>query len=84
MGRDGAAGLLKLRQAGWHTIAQDEADLRRLGDAPRGRRGRRRRRRSCPSTEIAAAIVEHAGRAIERPIGITGARAAMSGTETRH
>jgi two-component system response regulator WspF len=25
MGRDGAAGLLKLRQKGWHTIAQDEA-----------------------------------------------------------
>ncbi|MEB3199346.1 MAG: chemotaxis-specific protein-glutamate methyltransferase CheB [Synechococcaceae cyanobacterium] len=25
MGRDGAAGLLELRRAGWHTIAQDEA-----------------------------------------------------------
>jgi two-component system, chemotaxis family, response regulator WspF len=25
MGNDGAAGLLKLRTAGWHTIAQDEA-----------------------------------------------------------
>lgn len=25
MGSDGAAGLLKLRQAGWHTVAQDEA-----------------------------------------------------------
>jgi two-component system response regulator WspF len=25
MGNDGAAGLLRLRQAGWHTIAQDEA-----------------------------------------------------------
>ena len=25
MGRDGAAGLLQLRQAGWHTIAQDES-----------------------------------------------------------
>ena len=24
MGRDGALGLLKLRQRGWHTIAQDE------------------------------------------------------------
>lgn len=25
IGRDGAAGLLALRQAGWHTVAQDEA-----------------------------------------------------------
>ncbi len=25
MGRDGAKGLLRLRQAGWHTLAQDEA-----------------------------------------------------------
>jgi chemotaxis response regulator CheB len=25
MGRDGARGLLKLRERGWHTIAQSEA-----------------------------------------------------------
>jgi chemotaxis response regulator CheB len=25
MGQDGAAGMLQLRQAGWETIAQDEA-----------------------------------------------------------
>jgi two-component system, chemotaxis family, response regulator WspF len=25
IGRDGAAGLLRLRQAGWHTVAQDQA-----------------------------------------------------------
>ena len=42
------AGLKSLRDAGWHTIAQDEASSRRLRHAEGGDRARRRRARALP------------------------------------
>ena len=57
MGRDGAAGLLALRRAGWHTIAQDEATSVVWG-MPRAAVEIGAAAEVLPVAEIAAAIVE--------------------------
>lgn len=56
MGADGARGLLKLRQAGWHTIAQDQATCIVYG-MPQAAAQLNAACEVLPLTQIAAAIV---------------------------
>ena len=42
MGKDGAQGMLEMKDAGAYNFAQDEATLRRVRHAARGDRRRRR------------------------------------------
>ena len=58
MGSDGAAGLLCLRQQGWHTIAQDQASSVVYG-MPRAAAELGAARQVLPVGEIAGAVVEH-------------------------
>lgn len=61
MGQDGAAGLVSLRDAGWHTIAQDEATSTIYGmPAAAARIGAAME--ILPLPEIAPAIVRHLDR----------------------
>ena len=55
IGRDGADGLLRLRQAGWHTIAQDEATSVVYG-MPQAAVQMKAAREVLPAQEIAAHI----------------------------
>jgi two-component system, chemotaxis family, response regulator WspF len=57
MGRDGAQGLLKLRQTGWHTIAQDEKTSIVFG-MPKAAIELNAASRVLPLDEIGKAIVE--------------------------
>ena len=57
MGRDGGAGLLVLRQAGWHTIAQDEKTSVVYG-MPRAAAELGAASRILPLPEIADAVVQ--------------------------
>jgi two-component system response regulator WspF len=59
MGRDGASGLLALRRARWHTIAQDEATSVVYG-MPRAATEIRAAAQVLPIAGIANAIVAHA------------------------
>jgi two-component system, chemotaxis family, response regulator WspF len=56
MGTDGAEGLLKLRQTGWHTIAQDEASCVVYG-MPKAAVERRAATEVLPLGLIGAAVV---------------------------
>ena len=56
MGTDGAEGLLKLRQMGWHTIAQDEASCVVYG-MPKAAVERRAASEVLPLSLIGAAVV---------------------------
>lgn len=58
MGDDGAAGLLKLRARGWHTIAQDEQSSAVWG-MPRAAVECRAVNQVLPLDQIAGAIVRH-------------------------
>jgi two-component system response regulator WspF len=58
MGRDGAAGLLRLRRRQWHTIAQDEATSVVYG-MPRAAAENGAAAQVLPLAKIAAAIVAH-------------------------
>jgi two-component system response regulator WspF len=58
MGSDGAAGLLCLRQQGWHTIAQDQASSVVYG-MPRAAAELGAARQVLPVGEIAGAVVDH-------------------------
>ena len=69
MGRDGAAGLLSLRQAGWLTIAQDEATSVVYG-MPRAAAEVGAAQQVLPIQEIGAAIAE---RVRDRSYRIPGA-----------
>jgi chemotaxis response regulator CheB len=64
MGRDGAQGLLKLRQAGWHTIAQDEKTSVVFG-MPKAAIELGAAARVLPLDEIGKAVAER-GRKIQR------------------
>jgi two-component system response regulator WspF len=64
MGRDGAQGLLKLRQAGWHTIAQDERTSVVFG-MPKAAIELGAAARVLPLDEIGKAVAER-GRAVQR------------------
>ncbi len=61
MGRDGARGLLALRQAGWHTIAQDEKSSIVYG-MPRAAAELGAAAEVLPLDDIAASIVRQAGK----------------------
>ncbi len=61
MGRDGARGLLALRQAGWHTLAQDEKTSIVYG-MPRAAAEAGAAAEVLPLDSIAAAIVRQAGK----------------------
>jgi two-component system response regulator WspF len=60
MGRDGARGLLALRQAGWHTVAQDEKTSIVYG-MPRAAKEAGAAAEVLPLSEIAASILINAG-----------------------
>jgi two-component system response regulator WspF len=61
MGRDGARGLLALRQAGWHTVAQDEKTSVVYG-MPRAAAQLDAAIEVLPLDAIAASVVRHAGK----------------------
>jgi len=61
MGRDGAQGLLKLRKAGWHTIAQDEKSSVVFG-MPKAAIELGAASRVLPLDEIGKAVAEREGR----------------------
>lgn len=61
MGRDGARGLLALRQAGWHTVAQDEQSSTVYG-MPRAAAEAGAAAEVLPLERIAASIVRQAGK----------------------
>ena len=61
MGRDGASGLLALRRAGWHTIAQDEATSVIFG-MPRAAAEMGAAVEVLPLTAIGAAVAREASR----------------------
>jgi two-component system response regulator WspF len=61
MGRDGAAGLLELRRAGWHTIAQDEKTSVIYG-MPKAAAALGAAVEILPLDKIAARLVECVGR----------------------
>ncbi len=75
MGRDGAAGLLHMRQAGAHTFAQDESQLRGVRHAARGDPARRGGRGAAPAGDgrRAAGAPAHAGRAQQPDLTSNGA-----------
>jgi two-component system, chemotaxis family, response regulator WspF len=58
MGKDGAQGLLEMRQAGWHTIAQDEATSLVYG-MPRAAKQIGAAAAVLPLESIGAAVLEH-------------------------
>jgi two-component system response regulator WspF len=58
MGRDGAQGLLQLRQYGWHTITQDQASCVVYG-MPKAAADLRAADQVLPLTHIPKAIVDH-------------------------
>jgi two-component system response regulator WspF len=60
MGRDGAAGLLRLRQAGWFTIAQDEASCVVFG-MPRAAVESGAACQVLPLDAIGPSLIAHAG-----------------------
>lgn len=61
MGRDGAAGLLELRQAGWHTLAQSEASCAVYG-MPRAAVELGAAAEQHPPATIALSLLRHQGR----------------------
>ena len=61
MGRDGARGLLALRQAGWHTVAQDEKTSVVYG-MPRAAAQLDAAIEVLPLDGIAASVLRHAGK----------------------
>ena len=66
IGRDGAEGLLKLRQGGWHTISQDEKTSVVYG-MPQAAAELGASSRILPLDEIAAHIAGHLGRLVQSP-----------------
>jgi two-component system response regulator WspF len=58
MGRDGAQGLLRLRQLGWHTLTQDQASCVVYG-MPKAAADLRAACQVLPLGQIPAAVVDH-------------------------